>query len=291
MTTLSGTEFNEKYPNTEFYKILTRDYKHFDFTYKHGLNVDHIPFNPTGECSSGGLYFTELNHLAFWISNPVTSIYIAKVTIPSDANVYIGHNKFKADKFVLDLDNKVLIKDFYIWDSTLSRENEALCKLAVSQNGVALQYIKYQTDEICKLAVSNNSYALQDVINQTDELCKLAVTQNGYALEFVINQTDEICKLAVTQNGDALQYVINKTDEICELAVRQDGYALEYVINQTDEICKLAVSQNGYALKYVNVRNRTYELCKLAVSQNIAALKYVRDQPDKINMVYDIIIY
>jgi hypothetical protein len=51
MTTLSGTEFNEQYPNTEFYKVLTTDYKHYGFTYHHGVNVDHIPFNPMGECS------------------------------------------------------------------------------------------------------------------------------------------------------------------------------------------------------------------------------------------------
>ena len=53
MTTLSGTEFNERYPNTEFYKVLTTDCKHYDFTYQHGLNVDHIPFNPSGTCSLG----------------------------------------------------------------------------------------------------------------------------------------------------------------------------------------------------------------------------------------------
>ena len=42
MITLSGTEFNNKYPNTEFYKVLTKDYKHYGFTYQHGLNVDKL---------------------------------------------------------------------------------------------------------------------------------------------------------------------------------------------------------------------------------------------------------
>jgi hypothetical protein len=32
MTTLSGTEFNQKYSNTEFYKVLHKDYKHYGFT-------------------------------------------------------------------------------------------------------------------------------------------------------------------------------------------------------------------------------------------------------------------
>ena len=159
MAILSGTEFNEKYPNTEFYKVLTSYCKHYDFTYQHGLNIDHIPFNPIGECSAGGLYFTELDKLGFWIHAPNSGSYIAKVSIPSNASVYVEKDKFKADQFVLDLDNKVLIEDFYMW------ENVAFCKLAVSQTGCALRYVKDQTDEICKIAVSIFAYSLQYLIN------------------------------------------------------------------------------------------------------------------------------
>jgi hypothetical protein len=32
-------------------------------------------------------------------------------------------------------------------------QNSELCKLAVQQNGLALQYVKNQNEEICKLAV------------------------------------------------------------------------------------------------------------------------------------------
>ena len=128
MTTLSGNEFNEQYPNTAFYKVLHQDSTHFGFTYQHGLNIDHIPFNPTGICSLGGLYFTEIDKVSYWIVP--TSVYIAKVTIPSNASVYIEKDKFKADQFVLDLNNKVLIKDFHMW------ENEAFCKISVSQADV-----------------------------------------------------------------------------------------------------------------------------------------------------------
>ena len=84
---------------------------------KHGLNDDHIPFNPIGECSTGGLYFTELDKLGCWIHAPNSSSYIAKVSIPSNASVYVEKDKFKADQFVLDLDNKVLIEDFYMWEN------------------------------------------------------------------------------------------------------------------------------------------------------------------------------
>ena len=296
MTTLSGTEFNEQYPNTEFYKVLTTDCKHYDFTYQHGLNVDHIPFNPTGICSLGGLYFTEVDKVSYWIDR-FKSVYIAKVTIPSNASVYVEKDKFKADQFVLDLDNKVLIKDFYMWENEefcknsvsqadtynlvfVRNQPDEICKLAVKHDYRALEYVINQTDEICKIAVSNHGFALEFVKDQTDDICKMAV-KNGYGLEFVKVQTDEICKMAVSKNGRALRWVKDQTDELCKLAVSQNGHALEFVKVQTGDICQLAVWQNKYALQYV--RNQTDEMCVRAVSKNPYALEYVINRTDELN--------
>ena len=41
-------------------------------------------------------------------------------------------------------------------------------------------------NELCTLAVSEDGLALQFVIDQTYELCTLAVSQDGCALEFVL---------------------------------------------------------------------------------------------------------
>ena len=295
MTTLSGTEFNEQYPNTEFYKVLTTDCKHYDFTYQHGLNIDHIPFNPTRECSLGGLHFTEVDKVSYWIDR-FKSVYIAKVTIPSNASVYVEKDKFKADQFILDLDNKMLIKDFYMWENEefckisvsqadtynlvfVRNQPDEICKLAVKHDYRALEYVLLQTDEICKIAVSNHGFALEFVKDQTDDICKMAV-KNGYGLEFVKVQTDEICKIAVSKNGRALRWVKDQTDELCKLAVSQNGHALEFVKVQTGDICQLAVWQNEYALKYV--RNQTDEMCVRAVSKNPFALEFAKVQTDEL---------
>jgi exosome complex RNA-binding protein Rrp4 len=72
--------------------------------------------------------------------------------------------------------------------------------------------VREQTDEICRIAVAQNGYALQHAKEQTDEICKLAVAQNGCALQFVKEQTEGICEIAVAQNGSALQYVKEQTD-------------------------------------------------------------------------------
>ena len=39
-------------------------------------------------------------------------------------------------------------------------QTEEICKLAVQQNGNALEFVKYQTEELCKLAVQQNGNAL-----------------------------------------------------------------------------------------------------------------------------------
>jgi hypothetical protein len=217
-TELSGTEFNKQYPNTNFYKVLNEKCNHHDFQYEHGLNIDTIEFNPTKECSPGGLYFTEACKLIRWCT---CGIYICKVTIPDEARVYIEDNKFKADMIYVDLDNKTLIKDFKF------ESNDIDIIKAVQYDGYALKYVPENL--------------------RTEEICKIAVQQNGYALEYVPIKlrTEEICHLAVQQNGMALQYVPIKlrTEEICHLAIQQTGWALQYVPEKlkTEEICHLAI--------------------------------------------------
>ena len=267
MSVLTGSDFKAIYQNTKFYKLTNELELHNGFQYVDGLNVDIITFNPSGQCSSGGLYFTELNKIAKWISyGGETMTYIREVEILDDSSVYVEKNKFKADKF--NLQQKVLLKDFEQWN------NLEFCKLAVQENGFALQFVKEQTDEICLTIEAKLQSKLKASL-----LSKLAVQQNGIALQYVKEQTEEICKLAVQQDGYALTYVKDQTEEICKFAVQQDGYALQYVKEQTDEICKLAVQKNGPALQYV--KEQTEEICKLAVQQNGKALYYVKDQLKK----------
>jgi len=67
--TMSGKKFNKMHPNTTFYKLLHKDFVHFGFEYKHGLNTDTETFTPSGECKKGGLYFTDKENLSFWVRN------------------------------------------------------------------------------------------------------------------------------------------------------------------------------------------------------------------------------
>ncbi len=120
---LSGVDFNQKYNNVEFYKILNEKENHNDFQYKDGLNIDTNEFN-TKECSAGGLYFCEKQYISLYIEY---GIYIRKVSIPNDAKINEEYNKFKADKIVLD--KRISLTDFF------SNQTYEFNLTAVKQNG------------------------------------------------------------------------------------------------------------------------------------------------------------
>ena len=74
--------------------------KHYSMQYKTGLNVNCEPFNPAGVCTSGGIYFTRKDILAFLNYGP----WIRQVILPEDAQVYEDPwflKKWKTDKIIL----------------------------------------------------------------------------------------------------------------------------------------------------------------------------------------------
>jgi hypothetical protein len=242
-----------------YFKILNENLIHYGFQYKEGLNVDTVPFDPTGTCKAGGLYFSDREHIVKFLHYGTK---IATVTVPDDARVYTDPkgSKWKADMIILS--DIVQIRNSMIWDDPM------FCKIAVVQYGMTLEFVPEEL--------------------MTEEICNIAVAQSGLALRFVPEElmTEEICKIAVSQYGRALMYVPNapgrvmRTEEICKLAVKQDGLALQFVPEQfkTEEIYKIAVKQYGYSLQYVPEELRTKELCKIAVEHSRCALKFVPEK-------------
>jgi sporulation protein YlmC with PRC-barrel domain len=56
---------------------------------------------------------------------------------------------------------------------------------AVKQNGMALEFVKDQTENICMEAVKQCGFALKFVKDQTEKICIRAVKQNCSALPFI----------------------------------------------------------------------------------------------------------
>lgn len=114
-----------------------------------------------------------------------------------------------------------------------------------------------QTEAMCLLAVRNDGNMLGYVKNKTEKICLEAVKENGLALACVESQTEDVCLAAVGQNGFALEYVKSQTEEICLAAVERQGFALQYVKNQNKEIIKEALKSN--ILSFIYVENDIYE--------------------------------
>jgi hypothetical protein len=92
-----------------FYKITNESENHRGMKYKTGLNVDILPFNPSGDCEPGGIYFAREDILAFLYYGH----WIRKVTLPEDAQIYenIGEQKkWKADKIILGKPKRITAK-------------------------------------------------------------------------------------------------------------------------------------------------------------------------------------
>jgi hypothetical protein len=213
----SGIEFKALTENQKYYKILRDDLIHHGFSYKLGINEDVLNFHPHGNCSPGGLYFTDLDNIVEYITYGNN---IAEIEILDDSEIYVESKKCKASKF-----NIISIYSLYDFISNLPYDIQLFI---VKQNGYVLQFIENQTPELCKEALQNG-IEIKFIKNKTEDLCKLAVSKNGISLIFIKNQTDEICKIAVQQYGKALKFVENQTFEICRLAVDQDYWAMQYI--------------------------------------------------------------
>ena len=84
----------------KYYKITNESENHYGFQFETGLNIDTIPFNPSGDCEPGGIYFAREDILAFL----KYGVWLRGVTIPEDAMVYENPGnpkKWKADRVML----------------------------------------------------------------------------------------------------------------------------------------------------------------------------------------------
>lgn len=190
---------------------------------------------------------------------------------------------------------------------------EDLCILILQQkkrkDENQLQYIEWQTKNICKVAVENNGMALQfvkDIFN-THEIMLIAVTSDGMALQFVPDEyrKKHICETAIISSkgmalpfvkdqeiykqlipkalqmseGHAITFIQNTllTPELCMEAVKLKWYNLQHIPTRflSNEMFLLAIKQNGLAIKFINHTHQTSELAYLAVSKSFLAFEYI----------------
>ena len=199
-------------------------------------------------------------------------------------------------------------------------KDERMCMTAVEQNGYALEYVNYPSNnltsedykKICKTAIKQGPLALKyvkykNILTPEDykEICMSAVQKGGFTLKYIDNHylsPEDYKEILITamQNGAVLRQEDIQTTEIIKTAVNYDGYNLRYVRNQPipyedyKEICMLAIKQDPLALKYayhelneckLQLTPEDYnEISMAAVKQNGNAFQYVREQTPELCM-------
>lgn len=135
MNVLTGKQFNETYPNIEFYKVINKNLKDGDYVYRNGLNQENLE----------GFIFTNLDNIRYCLFGDI----ICSVTIPDNAVVCTNEyekqgvllTSFNADKLIIDLDNKLPSSEFEIvseynnWLASLDFSNKMrLKKCSIREN-------------------------------------------------------------------------------------------------------------------------------------------------------------
>lgn len=88
----------------EYYKIMKKGMRHFDYDYVVGFNELDKPFNdnPNDRCCDGGLYFSELKHILRYVNH---GEFLVKVTLPDNPNFRMVKDprgdKFRANMIIL----------------------------------------------------------------------------------------------------------------------------------------------------------------------------------------------
>jgi hypothetical protein len=122
-----------------------------------GLNID--PCN--------GLHFCRFKDILHWIRE-LNYHYICDVTVPEEGRIYESEdNGLYADQLILS--NYSTCIDHPLWCDYKT------CLNVLSHDGLALEYIRFQTPELCLTAVKQNGRSLQYVKDQTPELRLIAV--------------------------------------------------------------------------------------------------------------------
>src|SRR5579872_654097 len=148
---MSGKEFNQLHKQIRLVKLTNSREHHNGLRYKTGLNIDIKPFNPSGSCEVGGMYFVRESEMSKWIIYNNKKIrYMRDVIIPDDAKVYIEHDKFKANQLILG-QRKNITKETYLESVKYCRTNllhvpkkivdKEFCLEVVKHNGYTISYI------------------------------------------------------------------------------------------------------------------------------------------------------
>lgn len=242
-----------------------------------GLNILSEDFNESSTCTSGGLYFSDFDHIVHWFELTPYTKWVCEVELCENSKIVVIKNglKYKTNQMILK--NKMSICDF-VEQHNLVDKVINLClspwfflKESLLTEDTIINIIEKYPKDYFDMVIQ-----YIDKNKQTPRICNTAVKMNGIALAYIDPkfQTPELCAIAVDNNPSAMQYVVDQTPELCNLAISKGGELCD-IKNQTPELCLQAVKRRWTNLAYV--KQQTFGLCMIAVNSNIWALDLIKD--------------
>jgi hypothetical protein len=223
-----------KWSRPKYIKVLSENLKHYNFIYKEGLNIDHIPFNTDANCKSGGLYFTTIEHVYGFL---LFGALIADVEIPTDAKVVHLPNKSKADK--------IIIKNIRRWDTELDLEK------IIKINSSHIQFIQNPSEKLQLLAIFHDAISIKFINNPSYSAKLAAVKKDGTTIKYINDYNDEIARCAIIQSPFIFKVIKKPNYKLQRLAVKLLGLNIRYIVNPLESVQLLAVKNDGIAIRYI----------------------------------------
>ncbi len=253
----------------KYYKVLHTDLTHKGFKYALGLNVDHLPFNPSGTCEPGGLYYTTAEYIPAFLSygtlvaevEPKGQIYADPkndtVKYPDDKP-----KKWKTDKLFIHS-----IRSIKEW---LSAQNESVQLSAVKGNAFNIERIENPSEAVQLAAVLRYGDSLHCITNPTYTVQLAAVKTSGHAIKYVKAPTEELKLAAVQQNAHAIRHIDNPSNEIKLAAVNKDSWCIEFIKDPTEEMQLIAVNKSYNLFRYIeNPTELVLQTAKRLIQEDI----------------------
>lgn len=302
-------------PDGPYFKVLNPDFVQKKFKYQLGLNVDTIPFNPTGSGKPGGLYFATATNLPAFFNRGTV---IVQVTIPDDAKVHVESSKIKADKIIIS--NPINIKDWPYWldqkyclriikkyPSTakyMRSTTEALdMELVKTDIGYIDQIpLERRTDRVWAVVLSQDGEYIKKVVDPSEYLCLIAVKKSSKALSMIKNPTDKVIVEALAYSNKACKFLrepisnnvfrfILNNDKLryieCNLSEEHELMAIEATVlnfrhlkNPSARSIKAALQNDGNLIGCI--KTYTEEMAKIAIERNPDAIKYISLQTEEL---------
>jgi hypothetical protein len=236
---------------SKYIKITTKDNIHHNFTYKEGLNTDHLPLNDK-ECEAGGLSFIDTTNQNKWLiyikRNNKIGYWIWDCEPVGDFISFYG--KHKAQSIILS-------NPRCIWMDPKFQSS------AIEFYGMGIQYVIDPSEKLQLKAVSSNGKAIQWIKNPSENVKLAAVKKYGDSIQWITDPSEDVILAAVIQDGEAIQWIADPSEAVQLASIRKYGTYIKYIKYPSEAVQLEAVRRNKKAINYITNPSESVQLSAL----------------------------